>query len=548
MPDQTFVLDLSVRTIFLNEDDAHFYSCHPTSDMTVEGLQNLVDYYVKDTQIGGLLFCTNLQKALYDSKVWEPLYADYDPDGGPDQPCLSKIKPEIRQILPGDHGRNWVHNLWVLNRQHGINHQQVWIDRCRHHGIEGWLTMRMNDSHGLKEFAQNAQGIKSSQSWIMLAPSKHWQQNPQLRRAPWRWERSWEGSFDYALQEVRDHHMALITEISQRFDMDGLELDWMRWGLMFAPGGEAAGRDILTQFVREVRAKLDQTQERVGHPVRLGVRIPCEPQEALANGYDVPRWVREGLVDQVVLSSFFGQANLDIPIELWRLILGERVRLLAHAAGVVNAYPEAGVIVEHLDHQYGSAASALQRGADGIYLFNECYTESTRPDELKSMLQHQGSLDTIDKVTRRYPVTFACHRAPGDVQRTLLPIPLTPPSIGRDMGRMEHNITLRIHIGRRPCSGTATLLLAFSPDTPVLDAALIPARLNNMPIKPVSDRPRCSIEVNQIKHQPDFQEKIGSFMGFALPLEYLHDDTNVIEFLPPEVPGELRWAEILVEP
>ena len=58
-----------MRSIFLNQDDAHFYSCHPTSDMTVEGLERLVDFYVTDTQVAGLLFCTNLQKALFDSQV-----------------------------------------------------------------------------------------------------------------------------------------------------------------------------------------------------------------------------------------------------------------------------------------------------------------------------------------------------------------------------------------------------------------------------------------------------------------------------------------------
>ncbi|HAI11500.1 MAG TPA: hypothetical protein DCM28_07330 [Phycisphaerales bacterium] len=540
-----------MRTIFLNEDDAHFYSCHPTSDMTVEGLEKLVDYYATNTQVGGLLFCTNLQKALFDSHVWEPLYADYDPDSGSDQPCLLKLKPELREVIPGDHARNWVHNLWVLNRQNGINHHQVWIDRCRYHGIEGWLTMRMNDSHGLKEFARDEQGIEPCGNWLMLCPSKHWQNNPQLRRAPWRWERSWEGSYDYSHQQVREHHMALITELCDRFDMDGLELDWMRWGQMFSPGNEAKGRVILNDFVRQVRAKLDVAQKRVGHRIKLGVRVPSLPQEALANGYDVPTWGREGLVDQVVLSSFFGFANFDIPIEIWRLILGDHVRLLVHGSGVATAYPESQITVEHIDHHYATASSALHRGADGIYLFNECYTESSNPKQLKTMLQNQGSLDTIDKVTRRYAVTWPCHRAPGDMQCTLLPIPLTPPSIGRDMGRMENNITLRIHIGRKPAAGSATLLLAMSPDAAKLDMDNILARLNGKPIQLMSNPPQCSAQCNPINQRYDVSREIGWTLGFKLPLDYLHDDTNIIEFLPPvssQVPGEIRWAEILIVP
>ncbi len=329
-----------MRTIYVNQDDAHFYSCHPTSDMTVEGLKRLVDYYVQDTQVAGILFCTNLQKALYDSKVWEPLYADYAPDGGPDQPCLQCLNPKYRKIIAGDHGRNWVHNLWTLNRGRGIDHLSVWLERCRHHGIEGWLTMRMNDCHGLEEFAQTQAGIQNYDMWAMLCPSKHWQDNPQLRRASWRWERSWEGAYDYSHQAVRDHHMAFIREICQRFDMHGLELDWMRWGMVFGPGKEAAGRPLLNDFVMQVREYLDACAHRVGHPVKLAVRVPGEPQEALAHGFDVPAWVRNGCVDQVTLSNFSGTANFDFPIELWRMILGNEVRILTHGSGVAKPYPD----------------------------------------------------------------------------------------------------------------------------------------------------------------------------------------------------------------
>lgn len=537
-----------MSTIFVNEDDAHFYSCHPTSDMTVGGLEQLVDYYAQNTQVGGVLFCTNLQKALFDSKAWEPLYADYDPQGGPDQPCLQLLSERHKQLTEGDHGANWVHNLWTLNRARGIDHHSVWLERCRHHGIEGWLTMRMNDCHGLKEFAQTQAGIAKFDQWLMLCASKHWQGNPQLRRAPWRWECSWEGAYDYSHKEVRDHHMSLIIELCERFDMHGLELDWMRWGMVFAPGKESAGRALLNDFVREVRSHLDACAKRVGHPVRLGVRVPAEPQEALANGFDVPAWVRNGYVDQVTLSGFFGLANFDFPIELWRLILGDEVRILTHGAGVTTPYPEFNDATQHLDFHHGSAASALQRGSQGIYLFNECYTESSRPAELKTMLQTIGSIDTVQKVTRRHPVTFPAHRAPGDSSRTILPITLTPHAIGGDMGRMEHNISLRIHIGPKPQTGKATLLLGFSTDTPQLDPSTIQARINGQLIHTIDDRPASGLEVNTMRRPKPTDPSVGSYLAYDLPLDLLQDDTNVIEFLPPEIDGSLTWAEIYIDP
>ena len=35
------------RTIYFNEDNHHFYGAHPPEDMSVEGIQLLVDTYVE---------------------------------------------------------------------------------------------------------------------------------------------------------------------------------------------------------------------------------------------------------------------------------------------------------------------------------------------------------------------------------------------------------------------------------------------------------------------------------------------------------------------
>ncbi len=37
--------------IYVNEDNHHFYGAHPPQDMTVEGLNRLVDCYAEGTQV-----------------------------------------------------------------------------------------------------------------------------------------------------------------------------------------------------------------------------------------------------------------------------------------------------------------------------------------------------------------------------------------------------------------------------------------------------------------------------------------------------------------
>ncbi len=52
---------------YFNEDNHHFYGAHPPQDMTVEGLNRLVDCYAEGTQVTGILFCVNVQRALFES-------------------------------------------------------------------------------------------------------------------------------------------------------------------------------------------------------------------------------------------------------------------------------------------------------------------------------------------------------------------------------------------------------------------------------------------------------------------------------------------------
>jgi hypothetical protein len=194
--------------------------------------------------VAGILFCVNVQRALFDSQVWEHFWDGYGPALGEDQPTLKRT-----------HG---VKNHLLL-RERGLDQHAIWLERCRHHNIEGWLTMRMNDCHGLKETFLHMQGKTcevGEAEWAIHWPSQFWRDRPDLRRAPYRLERSWEGAFDYGKAEVREHHMKLIRELFERYDMFGFEMDWMRWGMYFAPGHEQEGKPLLTKFVRKADRQL----------------------------------------------------------------------------------------------------------------------------------------------------------------------------------------------------------------------------------------------------------------------------------------------------
>lgn len=528
--------------LYINEDNQSFYHSRPESEMTDEGVDAVVDV-AAEFPVTGIAFCINVQRALFESKTWETFYGDYDPDKGMEQPA------EWR--------RHGARNLWLL-AQREIDHHARWLARCKHHGIEGWLSMRMNDCHGLKEFMEAEKGKETH--WTCHWPSTWWREHPELRRAPYRFERSWEGAFDFSHQVVRNHHMNLIREALERWDMFGFELDWMRWGMMFAPGKEQAGLELLTDFMRETRSLADASAERIGHPVKLAVRLPAEPATCLALGYDVPRWAEEGLIDMVILSSFLGTANFDYQVSIWRRLLGPDVKLIANAEGVVSAHPgiasfESGC-VGTTAFTFGAAAAALQRGVDGIHLFNHCPSKLLQGPEkshnLRELYQDLGNIEAVIKHPRRQAISYTQVFAAGESDRAVLPIPLRVPCIGVAFGRMEENITLRIAIGPRPINGTACLQLGFSADTPPIDSEKMTLRLNQVICPPCQSRP------NSFNHQSedilrDFihgepPDEATQVLLYNVPLEVLQDDVNILEFVPPQVDGSLVWAELLIDP
>ncbi len=75
-------------------------------------------------------------------------------------------------------------------------------------------------------------------------------------------------------------------ETLDRYDIDGLELDFMREPYLFSAGKEAEGAPILTAWLREIRKLVDDAAAKRGHPIRLGVRVPSRPEVASAMGLD----------------------------------------------------------------------------------------------------------------------------------------------------------------------------------------------------------------------------------------------------------------------
>src|SRR5512137_780366 len=61
-------------------------------------------------------------------------------------------------------------------------------------------------------------------------------------------------AFDYAKEEVRKLRLDFIGHMCEKYDWDGIELDYCRFRRYFRVGEEEKNAYIMTDFIGEVRA------------------------------------------------------------------------------------------------------------------------------------------------------------------------------------------------------------------------------------------------------------------------------------------------------
>jgi hypothetical protein len=394
----------------------------------------------------------------------------------------------------------------------GVDFHARALARCRHHGMEGWITVRMNDVHDVD---------------LPTSPQldAFWKQHPDFRRTPYRFSRWFDRQLDYARPEVRRHYWVLLEEIANRYDLDGLELDFMRFPYHFRIGQELAGGALLTGWLREVRKLTDGVAQRLGHPVRLGVRVPADPETARQMGLDAVAWARAGLVDLVTIAPFWETSDFNMPVRQWRRLLegagaalagGLEILVRGHHAGVFSYQtPETAV---------GAAMAVLHGGADHVYLFNFFYHMPGQPTGLwtqsaaEQVLRAMAAVESLDPLPRRHVLTYRDTRAPGEADNETLP----------QTGTLA---VFRLATGPRPAGRAVSVVLGFA--LPQDKAShLVP--------------PRVRVNTTLCSAIPQVQ---GTTVTYAVPEEALGDEVHAIEVeSADDRPFTVNWVELSVGP
>jgi hypothetical protein len=236
------------------------------------------------------------------------------------------------------------------------------VDFGHRHGMEVFWSMRMNDTHDSYTPHLLCPWKKEHPDWLLAKKG-----DKRIRSGNGRWS-----AVNYEIPEVREKVLRILTDVAERYNVEGIELDYFRHPIFFQPQifGQPVTpvqRDLLTDMMRKVRKMADERAAARGRPLLIAIRVPDSVEYCSGVGIDLTRWLEEDLVDLLVVGGYF-------QLNPWETSVA-----LGHKYGV-PVYPslddprfkdEESQTLRRSDACYRARAlEAWTAGGDGVYLFN----------------------------------------------------------------------------------------------------------------------------------------------------------------------------------
>jgi len=340
-----------------NHDMCSIASCITPSldyegEITREQVERFV-YDIKDTDVDAFLCCpTMLRRALWYSEIDDHW----------------KNEAESLEEPTFTHDWKYFEKIYYRFRNYmlkGGDPVRETYEACKQIGVDFFISYRMNDAHVLEQ--PSTPTIDS-----------FWRDNPQYRIGDFAGSHPLVNNKkaallqNYLLPEIRDHYYSLLEELVQLYDLDGIELDFMRSPCFFDPSFLTKGTQVMTEFVRSIRHMLNYYGKERGKYIHLCVRVPSTIDNCNKVGLDISQWDKEGLIDMVNISSDFHQ-TMELDIKGYRSalvntkIFGEMQ--FAMASGITTeGFPLNRIVTENIYRT--TAHSFLSQGVDGLSFFN----------------------------------------------------------------------------------------------------------------------------------------------------------------------------------
>ena len=277
---------------------------------------------------------------------------------------------------------------------------------ARRHGMESIWTLRMNDIHDAwtPQFRPKWKQADPTRIMSTLDKTKDFQD----RRRLW-------SLVDFEHPDVEPRLLEIIGEVLASYDIDGVELDFLRAPFYFRStyhglAATPAQIGVLTKLVRAIRQLVLRESQRQGKQFLLTVRVPSTQELCRKIGIDIETWLQEKLVDVMALGG--GYITFDLPIK--QLVdLGHEHDVSVYPclsqSGLMYRPPRGTSTKQPPEAWFGAAARLWEDGADGIYTFNLFPGPGSDSDReyARKVLSTIGSREQLSQSTTMYAVSDA---------------------------------------------------------------------------------------------------------------------------------------------
>jgi hypothetical protein len=276
----------------------------------------------------------------------------------------------------------------------------VYAEGAHQAGMDYFLRVRMNDLHDRVGSQMSLGKALGSVAEPYYYPSKFKLDHPEYllgdpdgvsnteNKAFWE-----AGALNYALGQVRDYTVKLVKELVEKYDLDGLELDFIRHPFLFASGQAYAQRHVMTSVIRRIREITKDAAKTRGRAIYLSARVMDSIEMNQMIGLDVNTWLKEGLLDLITIGG--GYCPFGTP---WWDITSLAQRYGVPALGTMNMIRKLG-----REAIRAAAERMFAHGVQGVLLWNFFYEmeyyhepgrahlgfeftrELTNPDALKTL-------------------------------------------------------------------------------------------------------------------------------------------------------------------
>ena len=503
-----------------------------SADEYRENIRKYLKVYLDNTSVGTVIFNVFYRRSVVDSDYVDSMYYNIKLDENL-CPVLDSNGKTIKTVSPDTDNKFLKGYRYAIKR--GIDIIAMAITEARIYGVNVLVSVRMDDHHDI-----NDPGLNSSFSYDNFERTSIDGDGERL---------------DYCKEEVRNYYGRFILELCHKYDIDGIEFDYLRTcPIMSCVNDETT--NTLTEYMRSLK---EEAEKIANKKIRFTARIYPDEKTNLNYGIDAVRWITEGIVDTIAPEGWYIPTYYGIDASAWKKIIDQKN---------VNSYPYtvipgtdwavrcdstdySGYIMWITIEQFrGFVSSMYQKDADGIYIFNHFYLDSD-PGSHTYYIDENGNKTCENVIHEKMIVAGSQELAENGMRVYVNTCPeyrnnLYPISVTKDK-----SYTFAINTGTKPKNGYFKVVVGV--DSKTDENNIIKVLVNGIPATQLQDilpEPGFEWKVN------DFFEPVASHISETCPrvMQFSIDDIscintgeNIVTVEALDNEQHIKWLEVHVE-